>query len=124
MDQWCSQLNILFVGLFVAWEEDGDIPDKDAPLSTPTTKNAAAHAHLDKLLQEQLLTNLLEKNPNASDDQIARVKSATMNRSFKRHYETVTEFSAAIQILSSCVISPNKVQWGCMALSQSCQLWA
>jgi len=49
-DQWCSQLNILFVGLFVAWEEDGDIPDRNAPLSAPNTKNAAAHTHLDKLL--------------------------------------------------------------------------
>jgi hypothetical protein len=61
----------IFVGLLVAWEEDGNIPDKDAPLSTSTMKNAVAHAHLDKLLREQLLANLLEKNPNASDDQIA-----------------------------------------------------
>jgi len=82
-DQWCSQLNILFVGLFVAWEEDGDIPDRNAPLSAPNTKNAAAHTHLDKLLWERLLANLLEKNPNASDDEIARVKSATMDRSLK-----------------------------------------
>ena len=105
-DQWHSQLNILFVALFIAWEQDGEIPNTNAPLSAPTTKNAAAHARLDKLLQERLLANLLEKSPNVLDEQIAQVKSATMNRSFRCYYETTVEFSAAVCVLSSRSISP------------------
>jgi len=47
-----------------------------------------------------------------------------MDRSLKRHYETIVEFSAAIRILSPRSISPNEVQRGCAALSRSCQSWA
>jgi len=120
-DQWRSQLNILFVALFVAWEQDGEIPDTDAPLFAPTTKNAAAH---DKLLRERLLANLLEKSPNASDEQIVQVKSAMMNQSYRCHYETTVEFSPAVRILSSHEISPDEVRRGCAALSQNCKFWA
>jgi hypothetical protein len=122
-DQWCSQLHILFVGLFVVWEVDGEIPNEHAPLSAPNTKNAIAQAQLEKLLQERHLASLLVKKPNASQGEITRVKTATMSRSLVSHYETVVVFSAAVRILSSRSISPNEVQCGCAALSRSCQLW-
>jgi hypothetical protein len=83
-----------------------------------------AQARLDKLLRERHLASLLAKKPNASDDEIACAKSATMNRSLLSHYETIVEFSAAVRILSSRSISPNEVQRGCAALSRSCQSWA
>jgi hypothetical protein len=70
-DQWRSQLNILFAGLFVAWEINGEIPGEDAPLSAPNTKNATAQAGLEKLVQDRLVTNLLAKNPNATDAEVA-----------------------------------------------------
>ena len=69
------------MGLFVAWEIDGEIPDEDAPLSAPNTKNAATQASLEKLVQDQLTANLLAKNPNATDAEVSQVKRATMNRS-------------------------------------------
>jgi hypothetical protein len=123
-DQWRSQLNILFVGLFVAWEIDGEIPDEDAPPSAPNTKNAAAQASLEKLVQDRLAANLLVKNPDATDAEVARVTKLTMNRSLRRHYDVVVEFSAAVRILSSRSISPNDVRRGCAALSRSFQSWA
>jgi len=112
------------VGLFVAWEIDGEIPDEDAPLSMPNTKNAAAQASLEKLVQDRLTANLLAKNPNATDVEVSRVKRATMNRSLRRHYDTVVEFSAAVRILASWSISPNEVRRGSAALSRSFQSWA
>jgi len=93
-------------------------------LSASNTKNAVAQARLEKLLQDRLVTNLVEQNPNAPDDEITRLKTTTMNRSLRRHYDTVLEFSAAVRILSSQAISPNEVQRGCAALSRSCQSWA
>ena len=112
------------MGLFVAWEVDGEIPDKDAPPSAANTKNAIAQASLEKSVQDRLAANLLAKNPNATEAEVARIKWATMNRSLQRHYDVVVQFTASVQILSSRSISPNEVRRGCGALSRSFQSWA
>ena len=117
-------MNILFVGLCVAWEVDGEIPDEDAPPSAPNTKNASAQAALEKLVQDRLVANLLAKNSAATDAEVTRVRRATMNRSLRRHYDTVVEFSASVRILASRSISPDEVRRGCAALSRSFQSWA
>ena len=82
------------MGLFVAWEVDGEIPDKDAPPSAANTKNAIAQASLEKLVQDRLTANLLARNPNATEAEVARTKRATMNRSLRRHYDVVVQFTA------------------------------
>ena len=110
--------------MFVAWEVDGEIPDEDAPPSAPNTKNASAHAALEKLVQDRLVANLLAKNPAATDAKVAQIRRATMNRSLWRHYNTVVEFSAAVRIPASRSISPDEVRRGCTALSCSFQSWA
>jgi hypothetical protein len=123
-DQWRSQVGILFVALFDAWQVDGEIPDINAPESAPNTKNAAAQAAAEKLLRARLLENLKSKNPNPSEVEINQIKSATMDRSLRRHYDNVVEFSVATRTLTSYSISPNDVKRGCAALCRSAQTWA
>ena len=123
-DQWRSQISVLFLALFVAWQVDGVIPDIDAPASASNTKIAAAQAASEKLVRARMLENLMTQNPNPSEEDLDRIKSAKMDRSLRRHYDVVLEFSAAICILSSQEISPNEVKRGCAALSRSVQSWA
>lgn len=123
-DQWRLLMHVLFVGLFVAWEVDGEIPDDDAPLSAPDTKISAAQARRTKLLQDRRLESLLADNPNPTPEQIAEAETASMDRSYQSHYDTVAQFSASICTLASRSISPLDVQRGCAALARSCQSWA
>ncbi|KAG1717696.1 hypothetical protein EDD22DRAFT_752230, partial [Suillus occidentalis] len=96
-DQWHLHISVLFVGLFVAWEVD--------------------------MLCQRCLEILLSESADPNQEQLDLVDSFTTDRSIRQHYSTMLEFSAAIQILSSCSISPREVERGCAALSRVCQSW-
>jgi hypothetical protein len=123
-DQWRTQISILFVAVFDAWQVDGVIPDVDAPSSAANSTNASAQAHAENLVRKRMLQDLLARNPEPSDVDLARVKTATMDRSLRRHYDALLEFTAGVRILSTRSISPNEVKRGCSALSSSVQSWA
>ncbi|KAG0705932.1 hypothetical protein DFH29DRAFT_980680 [Suillus ampliporus] len=123
-DQWRLHISVLFVGLFVAWEVDGILPDIEAPKSRSGTKDAAAQAKTEKVLHQRHLEILLSESPDPNQEQLDLVDSFTTDWSIRRHYSTMLEFSAAIQILSSRSISPHEVERGCAALSRACQNWA
>lgn len=124
-DQWRLHISVLFVGLFVAWQIDGTIPDIDAPKSRTNTKHAAAHAKNEKVMRQRRLEMLLsETEAHPTDEQLNENDALTMDRSIRHHYATILEFSAAIRILSSRSISPDEVERGCAALSRACQNWA
>jgi hypothetical protein len=123
-DQWHLHISVLFVGLFVAWQVDGILPDIEAPKSRSGTKDVAAQAKTDKVLRQRRLEILLSESPDPNQEQLDLVDSFTTDRSIRRHYSTMLEFSAAIRILSSRSISPHEVERGCAALSQACQNWA
>ncbi|KAF7360895.1 hypothetical protein MSAN_01119200 [Mycena sanguinolenta] len=123
-DQWRSLITVFFVGLFVAWEVNDQIPDNDAPLSAPKTKNAAAQAAQEKLVRARMLEHLTATNPDPPQSEIDQIKSIKMNRSLRRHFDAVVEFTAAIRILTSNSISPNEVKHGCGALEGAIQEWA
>lgn len=123
-DQWRSQITVFFLGLFVAWEVDGEIPDIDAEPSASNTKNAAAQAAQEKLVRARMRENLLAKNPDATEEELEHIKSVKMDRSLRRHYDTVVQFTAAIRIITSNAISPNEVRRGCGTLERAIQTWA
>ncbi|KAJ7715449.1 hypothetical protein B0H16DRAFT_1477341 [Mycena metata] len=111
-------------GLFHAWEVDGEIPDVDAEPSASNTKNAVAQAAQEKLVQTRLRENLLAKNPDASEEELEEIKTVQMDRSLRRHYDAVVQFTAGVRILTSNTISPNEVGRGCKTVQRAVQLWA
>ncbi|KAF7347283.1 hypothetical protein MVEN_01483500 [Mycena venus] len=123
-DQWRSLIAVFFVGLFTAWEVNGEIPDIDAPPSASNTKNAAAQAAQEKLVRARMLEHLRATNPNPPQEEIDRIKSIKMDRSLPRHFDTLVQFTAAVRILTSNFISPNEVKRGCAHLEGSIQEWA
>ncbi|TDL13640.1 hypothetical protein BD410DRAFT_872916 [Rickenella mellea] len=123
-DQWRTHISVLFVGLFIAWEEDGEIPDRDAPIAAANSKIAQSQERVAKLLQSRLLERLKATNENPSAEAYAEIKRARSDRNLRHHYDVLLQFSAAIRILSSRTISPEDAKRGCNLLSQSCQRWA
>ena len=123
-DQWHSQILILFVALFAAWQVDGKIPNKDAATSSSNTKNAAAQVQTNTLLHAQLIESLLAWNPNPSDEQIAKVQCTTTDWNLHHHYNSLLDFSVSLCILPSWSISQNEVVRGCRFLSWAVQSWA
>ncbi|KAG1730535.1 uncharacterized protein EDB91DRAFT_1239083 [Suillus paluster] len=116
---------VLFVGLFVAWEIDGIIPNINTPKSRTNTKHAAAHVKNEKVMRQHRLEILLsETEAHPTDEQLDENDALTMDCSIRHHHATILEFSAAIRILSSHSISPDEVERGCAALSRACQNWA
>ncbi|KIK77526.1 hypothetical protein PAXRUDRAFT_166547 [Paxillus rubicundulus Ve08.2h10] len=63
------------------------------------------------------------KNPNPTEAELECANSVAMDHNLQHHYSMVVEFSATIQILSSCSMSPNDIQCGCAALLQATQNW-
>ncbi|KAJ7434622.1 hypothetical protein FB451DRAFT_1063278 [Mycena latifolia] len=123
-DQWRSQITVFFIGLFLAWEVDGEIPDIDADPSPANSKNAAAQAAQEKLVRARMRENLLAKNPDATDAELKQIDTVKMDRSLRRHYDLVVQFTAAVRIMASNSISPNEVKRGCGALERTIRTWA
>ncbi|KAJ7347668.1 hypothetical protein DFH08DRAFT_936539 [Mycena albidolilacea] len=123
-DQWRSQIAVFFVALFDAWQVNGEIPDIDAKPSPPNTKNASAQAAQEKLIHARMCEHLLTTKPDASEDELESIDTIKMDRSLRRHYETVVQFTAAVRIITSNSISPNEVRRGCGALELAVQSWA
>ncbi|EIW75513.1 hypothetical protein CONPUDRAFT_40076, partial [Coniophora puteana RWD-64-598 SS2] len=94
-DQWRNLINVLFVGLYVAWQHDA------------------------RLRQYALAQNAL--TPPEVLDQLSNVKP---DRNLRRHYDVLLEFTVAVRILGTREISPRDVQRGSAALSRSTQAWA
>ena len=110
--------------LFVVWEENGEIPDIDAPPSAANTKNAAAQVKMESVLRKRLMQCLRDVNPNPSEEEIRRVNMAKMDRSLRAHYAAILQFSVAVRILSTRSISPNEIRRGKAALSRAMQAFA
>ncbi|KAK7039964.1 hypothetical protein R3P38DRAFT_3350014 [Favolaschia claudopus] len=123
-DQWRSLIAILFVALFDAWQVDGEIPDVEAEPPAANTKIAAAQASQEKLVRARMRENLLAKHPETSEEELDFVSTVTMDRSLRKHYDTIVQFTAALRITTSNTISPNEVKRGCHALESSVQSWA
>ncbi|KAJ7479156.1 hypothetical protein FB451DRAFT_1172268 [Mycena latifolia] len=88
-DQWRSHITVFFVGLFMAWQVNGEIPDIDAPPSPPNTKNAAAQAAQEKLVRSRMLEHLMATNPNPTQEEIDEIKNVTMNLRTKSSVDAV-----------------------------------
>ncbi|KAF8205907.1 hypothetical protein K438DRAFT_1963684 [Mycena galopus ATCC 62051] len=123
-DQWRSLIAVLFVGLFVAWQIDEEIPDVDAPPSAENTKNAAAQRRQEKLVRSRMKENYLAKNPDPNEGELERIKMVQMNRPLQLHYENLVQFTAGIRIITSDTISPSEVKRGCGAVQRSIRSWA
>ncbi|KAF7327332.1 hypothetical protein MKEN_00310800 [Mycena kentingensis (nom. inval.)] len=123
-DQWRTHSSIFFLALFVAWEEDGKIPDKSAPPIRSNTKLAATQKAQEKLVRSRLREYLPWKDPDATEAQLDAVDATVMNRSYRKHFDTLLMFTAAVRILTSNSISPNEVMRGCDMLETAIQSYA
>jgi hypothetical protein len=112
------------VGLFVAWEVDGEIPDIDAPPPGRGTKIEAAMLSQQKLVHQRLRARMLAQDPDTPPDDLPTLDNAKMDRSLRHHYDAVLQVAVARRILNSYAISPIEIKRGCGALNRAIQSWA
>lgn len=77
---------VFFVGLFLAWEVNGEIPDIDAEPSPANTKNGTAQAAQEKLIRARMRENLLAKNPKTTAAEREQIKTVKIDRSLRRYF--------------------------------------
>ncbi|KAI3998325.1 hypothetical protein K525DRAFT_214799, partial [Schizophyllum commune Loenen D] len=123
-DNWKTQILILYVALFVAWQVDGEIPDGDAPLPPANTNQAKALEAQQRLVWKRMKAAYHLEHPDADEAAGPSLADARMDRSYRKHYDAILQFSTAVRILSSHKISPNDVKRGCGFLSRAIQAWA
>lgn len=115
-------MTVFFVALFVAWEADGEIPDCDAPLPAENTKIFQAMQSQQRLYTRNLRTFTLDQDPTTDPDKLPT--DEPMDRSYRRHYANIVQFSAAIRIMCTHKISPAEVKRSNKALRRTVQEWA
>ncbi|TFK59319.1 hypothetical protein BDN72DRAFT_780904, partial [Pluteus cervinus] len=124
-DQWRSQISILPLALYAVWGlGDGTIADEEAPPSSAHSNVSKLQANSEKLVRNRMMANLLAKNPDASKQEKQQIKTVTMDRSYRHHYDTLLEFTAAIRILATRSISPASVKRAFIMLRRAIQTWA
>ncbi|EGN93436.1 hypothetical protein SERLA73DRAFT_156366 [Serpula lacrymans var. lacrymans S7.3] len=88
-DQWRVHISVLFIGLFVAWEVDGEIPDINTPLFAKGTKHATAQAkhkknsHLQSILFPPTQSAQMKLYEDAYSLQGGEIESTMMRRWWK-----------------------------------------
>ncbi|KAL1698081.1 hypothetical protein EV121DRAFT_218728 [Schizophyllum commune] len=123
-DNWKTQILVLYVALFVAWQVDGEIPDGEAPPPPANTNQAKALEAQQRLVWKRMKAAYRLEHPDADEAAGPSLADARMDRSYRKHFDAVLQFSTAIRILSSHKISPNDVKRGCSFLSRAVQAWA
>ncbi|KAL1740203.1 hypothetical protein HDZ31DRAFT_85553 [Schizophyllum fasciatum] len=123
-DNWKTQLVILFVALFVAWEVDGKLPRGDAPLPAANTNLAKALEAQQRLVWKRMVADYRHTHPGADELNCPAFEDARMDRSYRHHYDAVLQLSVAIRILSSHTITPGDVKRGSSIQSRAMQSWA
>lgn len=123
-DQWRTLSHVLFLALYVAWQEDGQIPDRDAPVPASNTKVAQSCVKIAKLHRRRLSEHLEATNPDAAEEDYDEIESIEPDRNFLHHYDTVLQFCSSIRILATQSITGAEAKRGCRSLSRACQRWA
>ncbi|KAI0059856.1 hypothetical protein BV25DRAFT_1778317, partial [Artomyces pyxidatus] len=123
-DQWRTLIAILFVGVFDAWQIDGEIPDRNAPRHAANTKAYAAHKTREKQLRDRLREHLETTVDQPTEEDYKRVDNATICRNYREHYGALLKFTVAVRTLSTQEIAPVSIDRGTDTLCNSFQCWA
>lgn len=116
-------VSILPVGLYEAWQVDGEIPDCDAPPLRGKQKAAIKARRIAALVNERRQAAAAYDAGMTSDD-LKGLEQASMERNYRAHTETVLEWATAIRIWGSQSISVAEAHRAQTCHNRACQAWA
>ncbi|KAH9854262.1 hypothetical protein C2E23DRAFT_726504, partial [Lenzites betulinus] len=122
-DQWRNFVSVLVVGLYVAWQINGCIPDRDAPLPRTSTKAAKARQRVEELLNKRRRADVAA-NPETTAADMEELAQLRMSRNYQEHYENTMEWATAIRIYGSQSISVQEAMRAARCHERACQTWA
>ncbi len=121
-DQWRAFVHVLIPGLYAAWNIDGDIPDKNAPLPRASTKAAKGRAREEELLNKRRRANLAA-DPETTLADMEELAQLRMNRNYLQHFNVTMEWASAIRIYGSQSISVAETDRAADCHERACQTW-
>lgn len=122
-DQWRNMVSVLPVGLYEAWQVNGDIPDREAPLLRQSQKTAIKAKRVSELVRERRQTAAAH-NPSTTVADLEYIAQESMHRNYRDHYATVIEWAVAIRIWASQSISVEEARRAQDCHDCACQDWA
>ncbi|KAJ2994175.1 hypothetical protein NUW54_g7598 [Trametes sanguinea] len=122
-DQWRNMVAVLPVGLYEAWQEDGIIPDSDAPALKSKQKAAIKARRVAALVKERRQA-AAAFDPGTTIDDLEYIEQTSMDRNYRSHYGTVLEWCTAIRIWASQSISVAEARRAQDCHNRACQEWA
>ncbi|CDO73032.1 hypothetical protein BN946_scf185007.g86 [Trametes cinnabarina] len=122
-DQWRNLISVLPVALYVAWQIDGEIPDKDAPLPRSSTKASKARQRVEELLNKRRRAHVAA-DPETTGKDMEELAHLRMSRNYRDHYETTMEWATSLRIYGSQSISVEETMRAADCHARACQAWA
>ena len=114
---------------FASWQENGVIPNKDAPRTRKSTKAAKNERAKEALLAKRRMAHHVQ-DPNADvndlmdEDGNLRTDNTKMSRNYRDYYNCILDHSAATRIYATRSITPNEIMRASRMHSRACQNWA
>lgn len=121
-DQWRAFVHVLIPGLYAAWNIDGDIPDKNAPLPRASTKAAKGRTRVEQLLNKRRRANVAA-DPETTLADMEELAQLRMNRNYLQHFNVTMEWASAIRIYGSQSISVAETDRAADCRERACQTW-
>lgn len=120
-DQWRQFSHIAPLILYITWQQNGHIPDRQFVAPTGTTGQAYRSRNAQFQAQR---TKYLQTVPHTPYETYSAVKSIAASRNPLEHYTNVLKTCVAIRIAGARQLSHNNVAAAQQLLSQAFQSWA
>ncbi|KAJ3002591.1 hypothetical protein NUW54_g5766 [Trametes sanguinea] len=122
-DQWRNMVAVLPVGLYEAWQDNGIIPDEDAPALKSKQKAAIKAKRIAALVKERRQA-AAAFDPGTTIDDLEHIEQTSMDRNYGSHYGTVLERCTAIRIWASQSITVAEARRAQDCHNRAYQAWA
>lgn len=116
-------VSVLPVGLYEAWQVDGEIPNREAPPLRQSQKTAIKAKRIAELVRERRQT-AAAYDPTTTIADLEYIAQEDMQRNYWDHYTTVIEWAVAIRIWASQSISVAEARRAQDCHNRACQDWA
>lgn len=112
-DQWRNLATVLPVALYCAWQQNGEIPDRDSPKPRPSSKAGAAFTKTVKLLRDRrkaFLKHVARQSGQTLEAEDLKDDAILPDRNYQRHFKTILDACAAIRIWTTQSITPDEAR--------------
>lgn len=121
-DQWRNLATVLVVATYHAWQQNGVIPDTNAPRPRAKSKAASKATAKERIVQARL-RELAARDPAATHQDLEDAGAMRMCRNYRAHFDTLIEHMTAIRLWATHQISPQNIRRAQACHGRACRSW-